>query len=147
MRWEEHFGLQWKVVDFKQKVLPVRRALVVRKGGGFIFTEPKTSRSRRSIPISTSLIKALKTDKRKQLEDRKKIASDYQKFDLVFPSEIGTPLLHGNLLHRHFKPIRDKAGLPKIRLYDLRHTTTTLLLSAGENPKVISERLEHTSIV
>jgi len=56
-------------------------------------------------------------------------------------------LLHGNLLRRHFKPIRDKAKLPKVRLYDLRHTTATLLLSAGENPKVVSERLGHASIV
>jgi integrase len=38
-------------------------------------------------------------------------------------------------------------GLPEIRLYDLRHTTATLLLSAGENPKVVSERLGHASIV
>jgi integrase len=56
-------------------------------------------------------------------------------------------LFHGNLLRRHFKPIRDKAELPKIRLYDLRHTTATLLLSAGENPKVVSERLGHAGIV
>ncbi len=82
MRPEEYLGLQWKDVDFEQKVLSVRLALVVRKGGGFIFTEPKTSRSRRSILISTSLINALKTHKRNQLEDRMKIASDYQKFDL-----------------------------------------------------------------
>ncbi|MCA1622229.1 MAG: tyrosine-type recombinase/integrase [Acidobacteria bacterium] len=60
---------------------------------------------------------------------------------------MGTPLLHGNLLRRHFKPIRDKAKLPKIRMYDLRHTTATLLLSAGENPKIVSERLGHASIV
>jgi len=43
--------------------------------------------------------------------------------------------------------IRDAAGLPKIHLYDLRHTTATLLLSAGENPKVVSESLGHASIV
>lgn len=51
------------------------------------------------------------------------------------------------MLRRHFKPIRDKADVTKIRLYDLRHTTATLLLSAGENPKVVSERLEHASVV
>jgi hypothetical protein len=123
------------------------RALVVKKGGGFIFTEPKTKKSRRSIPISNSLIDALKTHRRNQLEGRMKLGASYQNFDLVFASEIGTPLLHGNLLSRHFKPIRDKAGLPSIRLYDLRHTTATLLLSAGENPKIVSERLGHASIV
>jgi len=40
-----------------------------------------------------------------------------------------------------------KGNLPNIRLYDLRHTTATLLLSASENPKVVAERLEHASIV
>lgn len=76
-----------------------------------------------------------------------KIGAGYQNFDLVFASEIGTPLLHQNLSRRHFKPIRDNAKLPKIRLYDLQHTTATLLLSAGENPKVVSERLGHALIV
>ncbi len=147
MRPEEYLGLQWKDIDFDNKALSVRRALVVKKGGGFIFTEPKTKKSRRSIPISNSLIDALKTHRRNQLEERMKLGASYQTFDLVFASEIGTPLLHGNLLRRHFKPIRDKANLPKIRLYDLRHTTATLLLSAGENPKVVSERLGHASIV
>ncbi len=147
MRPEEYLGLQWKDIDFQNKILSVRRALIVKKGGGFIFTEPKTKKSRRSIPISNSALNALKTHRRNQLEERMKLGANYENFDLVFASEIGTPLLHGNLLRRHFKPIRDKAGLPKIRLYDLRHTTATLLLSAGENPKVVSERLGHASIV
>ncbi len=147
MRPEEYLGLQWKDVDFDNDSLSVRRALVVKKGGGFIFTEPKTKKSRRSIPISNTVKKALKAHRRKQLEEKIKLGAAYENLDLVFASEIGTPLLHGNLLRRHFKPIRDKAKLPKIRMYDLRHTTATLLLSAGENPKVVSERLGHASIV
>jgi hypothetical protein len=52
-----------------------------------------------------------------------------------------------NLLSRHFKPILEWAELPKtIRLYDLRHSCATLLLAAGENPKVVSERLVHAGI-
>jgi len=147
MRPEEYLALQWKDVDFVNNSVSVRRALVAKKGGGFIFTEPKTKKSRRSIPISNSAINVLKTHRRKQLEEKIKLGADYANYDLVFASEIGTPLLHGNLLRRHFKPIRDKAKLPKIRMYDLRHTTATLLLSAGENPKVVSERLGHASIV
>jgi integrase len=55
--------------------------------------------------------------------------------------------LIGNLRRRHFDKIVKESNLPKIRLYDLRHTTATLLLSAGKNPKVVSERLGHASIV
>ncbi len=57
-------------------------------------------------------------------------------------------ILPSNLRRRHFKPILNKAGLPdNIRLYDLRHTCATLLLAEGENPKVVSERLGHATIV
>jgi integrase len=147
MRPEEYLALQWKDIDFENKALSVRRAVNKTKGGGFIFVEPKTTRSRRSIPISNSCISALKDHRRKQLEERMKLGAAYENLDLVFASEIGSVYDIKNLRNRHFKPIRDKADLPKIRLYDLRHTTATLLLSAGENPKVVSERLGHASIV
>lgn len=53
-----------------------------------------------------------------------------------------------NLSQQYFKQALKKAELPEtIRLYDLRHTCATLLLRAGENPKVVSERLGHASIV
>jgi integrase len=53
-----------------------------------------------------------------------------------------------NLFRRHFQPILERSELTKkIRLYDLRHSCATLPLAAGENPKVVSERLGHASIV
>ncbi|HEV7645944.1 MAG TPA: site-specific integrase [Pyrinomonadaceae bacterium] len=147
MRPEEYLGLQWKDVDFDKGVLSVRRVVITLKGGGFYFAEPKTSKSRRSIPLSDTVSTALKVHKRIQLEEKMKLGLDYQNLDLVFASTIGTPVQHRNFDRRHFAVIRDKANLPAIRLYDLRHTTATLLLSAGLNPKVVSERLGHASIV
>ncbi len=147
MRPEEYLGLQWKDIDFENKTLSVRRAVNKTIGGRFIFVEPKTKRSSRSIPMSNSCLTALKTHRIKQLEERMKLGASYENLDLVFASEIGSIYDIKNLRDRHFKKIRDEAGLPEIRLYDLRHTTATLLLSAGENPKVVSERLGHASIV
>jgi integrase len=148
MRPEEYLALKWKDIDFTNQMLSVKRAIVWRrKGGGYDFTEPKTNKSRRSIPISKSVIIELKNHRRKQLEEKMKLGSEYQNLDLVFASEIGTPLYSKNIIDRHFKPLLKKAELPNLRLYDLRHTTATLLLSAGENPKVVSERLGHASIV
>jgi integrase len=147
MRPEEYLALQWKDLDFENKTLSVKRAVNKTKSGGYIFVEPKTNRSRRNIPISNSCISALKTHRRKQLEERMKLGENYENLDLIFASEIGSVYDIKNLRNRHFKPIRDKAKLPKIRLYDLRHTMATLLLLAGENPKVVSERLGHASIV
>jgi len=162
MRPEEYLGLQWKDVDFENSRLSIRRALIIQKGGGFQFSEPKTPQSRRSIPLSASAIYALKLHRRLQLEDRMKIQDVYSDFDLVFPTEIGTPTLNGNLNRRHFKKIIKKANeeiakanlenssaepfIPAVRLYDLRHTMATLLLAKGLNPKIVSERLGHSSI-
>ena len=127
-------------------MLSVRRSVHGKKGGGYKFTETKTKKSRRSIPLSGSLTKSIKSHRRRQLEERMKLGKDYENLDLIFASEIGTPLQRKNFTDGHFKPILKKANLPDIRLYDLRHTTATLLLSAGENPKVVSERLGHASI-
>jgi integrase len=148
MRPEEYLGLRWSDVDFAKSSVTVQRALVWRtKGGGWYFTEPKTSRSRRTIPLPASMVLALTEHKRHQSAERLRLGSEWQDNGLVFTTFLGTPLNISNLTAKHFKPALQRAGLPKtIRLYDLRHTCATLLLSAGENPKVVSERLGHASI-
>ncbi len=68
--------------------------------------------------------------------------------DLVFCTGEGKPLLRRHILRRHLRPVLKSAGLPAtLNLYSLRHSCATLLLSAGVNPKVVSERLGHSSIV
>src|SRR5207245_5928999 len=129
-------------------IVTVRRSLVLRvKGGGWFFAEPKTPRSRRSIPLPNYLVRQLSSHRRKQAEFRLKRGAKYQNNDLVFATPKGTPLSMRNLERRNFKPILAAAELPDIRLYDLRHTCATLLLAAGENPKVVSERLGHATVV
>ena len=76
-----------------------------------------------------------------------KLGADYENLDLVFCTNWGSPLDHSNLAERIFKGLRDEANVSKIRLYDLRHTTATLMLASGENPKIVAERLGHASIV
>lgn len=148
MRPEEYLALRWSDIDFEKGTATVRRTLVWRKGGGWCFGEPKTSRSRRTVPLTTSLISALRTHRKEHAESRLKLGNLYQNNDLVFSTVEGKPLNLRNLTQRHFQPILTRAKLPLIfRLYDLRHSCATLLLQAGENPKVISERLGHASIV
>ncbi len=147
LRPEEYFALQWKDFDFENKIVSVRRAVIEKRGGGFYFSDVKTASSVRSIDISTEIVKALKTQRRNQLEERMKIGTAYQNLDLVFASELGTPLMRRNLINRHFKPLLKKAELKDIRLYDLRHTTASLLLAANEHPKVVQERLGHSSVM
>jgi integrase len=65
--------------------------------------------------------------------------------DLIFVTEFGRPVNVNSLVYKHFNPILKRAGLPNIRLYDLRHTAATLALTVGVSPKVVSEQLGHTS--
>ncbi len=147
MRPEEYFGLQWRDVDFENGTATVQRALIRKVGGGWYFEEPKTSQSRRTIPLPPSVIAQLKAHRRTQLEEKMRAGDGYENNDFVFCTDTGTPLSIHNLTSRHFKPALVRAGLPKtIRLYDLRHTTATLLLLSGVNPKIVSERLGHSSI-
>lgn len=148
MRPEEYLGLQWKDVDLDKGIAIVRRALIThRTGGGWHFSEPKTKQSRRSIPLPGSIIQELKRHRKTQLEERLKLGAVWQEFDLVFPSEVGTPL-NPSRATRVFKRVLKRAEIREtIRLYDLRHTTATLLLQAGINPKIVSERLGHSTIM
>jgi integrase len=147
MRVQEYLGLQWKDINFERGTAVVQRAVVrYRAGGGWFFSQPKTSKSRRTISLPHSILLGLKRYKIQQSESRLQLGSAWQNNDLVFPSEIGTPLNPPNIT-RHFKRILRKASLrTSIRLYDLRHTTATLLLQADVNPKVVSERLGHSTI-
>lgn len=146
MRPEEYLALQWSDVDVERGTAQVRRALVRHKKS-WSFEEPKTARSRRTVYLPAPLLQKLATHKRKQAAERLKLGALWQSFNLVFCSEQGTPLSIPNITYRYFRPILVKAELPQIRLYDLRHTCATLLLIAEENPKVVSERLGHSTIV
>jgi len=148
IRPEEYQGLKWSDVDFENGLVSVRRAAIWLKGKSRTFEEPKTAKSRRSIPLSNILLSALKQHKAKQAKHILRKGEVFKRLRLVFAGVIGTPFDRNSVVRRHFKKILVKANLPKtIRLYDLRHTCATLLPLAGKNPKVVSERLGHASVV
>ncbi len=65
---------------------------------------------------------------------------------LVFTSTVGTPLDPGNFTYHTLQPFLKRAGLPKVRFHDLRHTCATLLLGRNVNPKIVQEMLGHANI-
>jgi integrase len=144
MRPGEALGLKWGDVDFERGRVHVQRALS-RTKAGWQLAEPKTARSKRTVPLPAGVMKDLRGHKKDQAAARLKSA-DYKNYDLVFANEAGDPADLHNLVRRHFKPLLRDAGLPDITIYALRHTCATLLLTAGENPKVVSERLGHASV-
>jgi len=146
MRPEEYLALQWSDIDLKAGTARVQRVLVRLKGGGWRWDEPKTAKSRRTVPLPPPLVQDLAAYRRQQLERRLRNPGG-EDHNLVFPNDTGEPLDLHNLISRHFKPALKAAELPAdLRLYDLRHTCATLLLAEGIHPKVVAERLGHSSI-
>ncbi len=148
MRPEEYLALKWSDIDFERFSATIRRALVWNpKGGGFKFLETKTRQSRRTVMLTGSLVAMLRKHKVNQSEYRLSLGAGYENHDLVFASEIGGPIHYRNLTQRYYEKILKEAGLDNegLVLYSLRHSAT-LLLIAEINPKVIAERLGHTSV-
>ena len=81
----------------------------------------------------------------RQLEERLR-AETWEDMDLVFANQSGCPLDKGNLLRRSFAPLLERAGLPRVRFHDLRHSCASLLLAEGVHPKVVQEMLGHSTI-
>ena len=143
LRPSEALGLTWQDIDFEKYLLHVRKALTQGEEG-WKLEEPKTKQSKRTIPLPAIVIQNLAAHKKNQTAEQLQ-AIEYNNHNLVFAANNGNPLNLRNLVRRHFKPLLKNAGLPDIRLYDLRHTCATLLMAAGENAKVVSERLGHTT--
>ncbi len=101
--------------------------------------------ARRTVTIPSTVAATLQRHRREQLEERLRAGEDYSDLGLVFAVSNGNPLDWRVVARRHFNRIVRNAKFPQIRPYDLRHTCATLLLAAGENVKVVSERLGHAS--
>src|SRR5207249_2106797 len=148
MRRGEILALKWEDIDFKKGKLAVKRTLSRGKGGTFIFGEPKTAHGRRSIALPRSVVESLHRHRIQQVEKRlelDELKTAYHDNDLVFANAIGEHI-HPNSLDYRFKKLIAKAGVPKIRFHDLRHTSATLMLANNVHPKIVQERLGHADV-
>jgi integrase len=142
----EALGLKWTDWDGNTK-LRVQRVLITSKAvRGELFEDTKTERSRRSVVLPESVPVLLASHRAKQAKEKLAAGPAYEDLGLIFAAESGRPLNYRNIVRRHFSRVLRAAGLPHMRLYDLRHTSATLLLEAGEHPKVVAERLGHSTI-
>lgn len=145
MRQDELLGLRWRDLDLDAGVTTIQQTLH-RAGTEPVFGQPKTERSRRRHVLLPELVAALRVHKAARNEEKPLLGPAYRDHGLVFAGEGGTALSALNLIRRHFHPLIAKAGVPRIRFHDLRHSHASLLLADDVHPKIVSERLGHASI-
>lgn len=141
----ETLGLRWGDVDFERGRVSIQQT-VLAVGYALTFSTPKTAKGRRTVALEAAALEALREHRRRQIETRLAFGPDYRTdLDLVFARADGSPV-HPERLTRSFDAHVRAAGLPRIRLHDLRHTNASIMLAAGVPAKVASERLGHSSI-
>jgi integrase len=145
MRRGELLGLRWRDFDPVARRLAVRQQLV-RSGKAVEFGPPKTAAGRRSISLDPGTVAALERVQIAQKPTRLRFGAGYSDHDLIFCRPDGTPHDPDTVTHQ-FEDACSRARVQRIRLHDLRHTHTTLLLQANIHPKIVQERLGHSNIM
>ena len=145
MRQGELLALRWSNLDFENGTVQVN-ATLQRTTAGFVFAEPKTARSRRQVALSVAAVASLQRHRARQIEERLGLGTAWVDDDLVFANEVGHPIDVSNLSRRSFWPLLQRAGLPRIRFHDMRHSAATLLLAQGMHPKIVADMLGHATI-
>lgn len=142
LRRAELAGLRWQDVDLEAGRLAVSRGLVAV---AYAVSESGTKSGKvRTVDLDPDTVAALRAHRRAQAAEQLALGPAYRECGLVFCREDGESL-HPDRITAMFRRHVAAAGLPTIRLHDLRHTHASLLMAAGVHPKVIQERLGHHS--
>jgi integrase len=145
MRRSEILALRWSDIDLLLCQVYVTRTLHHLRGGSIVFRAPKTAKGRRMISLSPSASLVLREHKEKHKLDQAMLGISPKDDDLVFSDLNGKPLLPNTVTHAWIKLVR-RIGLQGIRLHDARHSHASLMLKAGTHPKIVQERLGHSSV-
>lgn len=164
LRQSEALGLHWLDVDLDNQVLYVRSQLA-RLSWAHGCADPgfcgpaskcpkrirrerqanlKTRAARRTWHLDEPLAIALKAHRRKQAEERLRAGNLWAGGDLVFATQIGTPVEQRNDL-RDWQALLKQAGLSPARIHDLRHTSATMMLIGGVPTRVVMELMGWTT--
>ncbi len=144
LRRGEVLALCWRDLDLDAGHLRVTASLQA-VGGEFVFFDPKTDRSRRTVGLPPATIALLRAHRREQAERRLLLGEAWADMNLVFERGDGRPFPPDSLSRDWYRLVH-RIGLPDLRLHDLRHAYATRLLEAGVHPKVVSEALGHSSV-
>jgi integrase len=148
MRRSELLGLRWRNVDLEAGTAAITDTVVMANHRPKLrLGETKSRRSRRVIALDTATITVLREHKARQSAERLRAGEAWEDLDLVFCKEVGG-VISPNMFTRWTKKLAVEAGVRPLTPHPAgRHTWATIALSSGKiHPKVVQERLGHSSI-
>ncbi|HEU5439549.1 MAG TPA: site-specific integrase, partial [Ktedonobacterales bacterium] len=145
MRVGEALGVKWSDLDLAGTCIAVQRSVQRVGGRGLVFTEPKTAKSRRLIPLAPEAAAIMEAQRALNAALRAAAQELWEEHGLLFPSERGTPQDPSHI-NRRFHAALAQAGLPSVRLHDLRHTFATLAFSQSASAREVQDLLGHANV-
>jgi integrase len=145
LRRGEAAGLRWCDIDLDARTAVISQQLQ-QHGGRLEITPPKTPSSARVIALDHTTVAALREHRRRQRAETAASGPGYRASGYVFTNRAGGPMAPDRLT-RIFRALSQEAGLPPVRLHDLRHGAATHALAAGVDLRTVQEMLGHSSIV
>jgi integrase len=144
VRLGEASGLTWDCINLDRKEARIMHQLQ-RIDGTLMLRGLKSTSSRRTLPLASLAVEALREEKARQLVLSAALGNDFNPLNIVFLNSEARPL-DQRYVDRHLKEILVKAGLPKLSFHKLRHTAASLLVAAGVDIHQVKEQLGHSQI-
>ncbi|HEY8597777.1 MAG TPA: site-specific integrase [Thermomicrobiales bacterium] len=144
LREGELLGLAWGDVDLTRGILRVRQQLQSPPTGVPFLKDLKTKNARRDLDLPPELVALLHAHRDRQRFEREQGGPEWNRLNLVFVSELGTPIRARKLRAKH-AALRTRAGLPHHTIHDLRHTAATVMFSRGLALMEVSRILGHAN--
>lgn len=144
LRRGELCGLEWKDIDWENRLLRVCRSSLYSPDKGIFVDETKNTTSNRTIKIPSTAIDLLWEHKRWQSEQMLQLGDQWHKSDRLFTGWNGKPI-HPDVITNWFHNFIKKNQLPEISIHSLRHTNATLQIAGGVPLSAVAERLGHAN--
>jgi integrase len=144
LRKGEALALRWDRVDLDAGTIRVA-ATIARIDHKLVISEPKTERSRRTVPLSATVVAMLRKHRLEQKAERLRVGDQSTDTGLVFTTEFGEALDPRNLL-RVVEAAATAAGINGVGVHTLRHSVAVGWLESGVHIKAVADLLGHSSI-
>jgi integrase len=136
---------QWGDIDLEAGVWRLQRTVTRTAEGKRTMGAPKSASGRRSVTLPAACVAALRRHQTAQKARKMQLRDIWQDAGYVFDAGEGSPI-NPNTVRAAFQRHAKRLGLPAIRVHDTRHTAATLMLGQGVHPKIVQERLGHSTV-